>query len=162
LGRHGDYLLTRNKDKRWVVRDLKGRFVSKEKRSQVFKKIFGKRKPKTILVEYVRTFVFGESGAQIYHGVDVVEIVEEPFDITDEQIEANLFDPARVRRMQTALRGDLKNSKGEFLPPDIKWGNPVEGSSFMGKATGGARRIADGTVGLRWEDLRDVARRGSK
>jgi len=155
LGRHGDYLLTRNKDKRWVVRDLKGRFVSKEKRSQVFKKIFGKRKPKTILVEYVRTFVFRGEGEDGYFGVDVVEVVEEPFDLSLDQMSANLVDPVRVRRMQGFLRSGV-----EGLPDDIRFANPIDKSTFMGRGTGGARVVKTGTVGLRFEDLRHVRKGG--
>lgn len=106
---------------------------------------------KTRPVEYVRQFIFreedGPSGE--YSTEDVVEVVDEPEDITDQEMAFNLTDPSRLKRMQRYLMDKHEE--------DIGYSNPLELSS--GK--GGARRLTTGQAkgvvrGLRLEDLRRI------
>jgi len=142
----------KGRDVRWVWRTEKGAF-KRIKPGRDAKGRFTKR-PATGFVEYVRTFVWSTEEKGVYYGVDVVEVEEVDLeDFSEDQANAGLIDPVRVRRMKRFLLD------AEGLPADVRYTEPME------TKTGGWRgkdlmRVGEslGPVGLRWEDLREVRR----
>lgn len=150
--RHGgyQYVPAKSVDRRlWepVRRKIKvGRGVARRRRFWVRKR--------TRPVEYVRQWIFRIESDTAYFTEDVVEVVDEPYDISLDQMSSNLVDPARLRRMEGYLIGE---HGGKSTRGGIRWSVPRDLSS--GK--GGARRLTVGQArgvlrGLRLEDLRRV------
>jgi hypothetical protein len=146
VARHGDFLLTRGKNKKWVVRNLKGQFVNKSQRSSVLKGVFGRKKPKTKIVRYTRTFALkkDEQDPTPETLVDVIVQEREPIGFTDEEMKKKM----KSRKMTTKMLEKLEKDKvylekynhlipDNYYAPNNIWGGvDVRGTkvdSWVGK-----------------------------
>jgi len=129
LGRHGDFLLTRDKSNRWRIRTLSGRFVKKDVQRAQFKRIFGRKKPKGKVVRYTRTFLFEEpvgKGGALTPTTKADVIVEdvEPLDFSEDD-QARKLKSREMRKRMTDILRDSDEFKGKFggeLPRFKTWG----------------------------------------